>query len=115
MKLKLGTNDVFDCPEGQYRATLERVGEPKKRINKPCANQLRLSFRVKTTAGREYLVARTFCADLGLGTELYSFVESWLDGNFDPLLDENRELELNLLIGREADLLVTHYENGAYD
>jgi hypothetical protein len=112
MKLKLGTNDIFECPEGQYRAVLERVGEPKKRINKPCAEQVRFFFRVKTAAGKEHLLARTFCADLGYGSELHTFLESWFDSNFEPLLDENGEIELNLLLGREADVVVTHWDGG---
>lgn len=112
MILKLGTDDIFDCPEGKYRGTLERVGEPKKRINKPCNVQLRLTCRVKTNTGKEHLVARTFCADLSYGSELYSFLESWLDGKFEAYLNENSEIDLNLLIGKEADLLITHWGDG---
>ena len=115
MKIKLGQNDTFDCPEGKYKATLERVGEPKKRINRPCSAQVRLTFRVKAPEHKEHLVARTFCADLGYGGELYNFLESWLDGNFDPLLDECREIELNLLVGKDADLLISHYGDAAHD
>jgi hypothetical protein len=114
MKLKLGTNDIFDCPEGQYKAVLERIGEPKKRINKPCAAQVRTTFRARLATGKEYLVARTFCADLGYGSEFYSFLESWTDGKFETLLDDNGEVDLNLLIGKEADLLITHYDDGTH-
>ncbi len=112
LKLKLGTNDLFDCPEGKYRALLETIGAPKKRINRPCQEQVRTIFRVKHSTGKEYLVGRTFCADLSYGGELYNFVESWLDGNFEALLDDNRELDLHLLLGREADLLITHWGDG---
>lgn len=114
MKLKVGQDDIFDCPEGKYKAVLERVGEPKKRINRPCSSQVRFTFRVKTENGKEHLVARTFCADLSFGSELYNFLESWLDGNFDPLKDDCHELDLNLLIGKAADLLVTHYQGGSH-
>jgi hypothetical protein len=41
MKLPLGNNDIFDAPEGKYRGILEKVGEPKKRINKRCPVQVR--------------------------------------------------------------------------
>jgi hypothetical protein len=112
MKLKLGTNDTFDCPEGTYKAILTRIGEPKKRINKPCAKQVRLTYSVAVEGGKQYLVARTFCADLSYGGELYNFLETWLDGNFEPLTDENHELDLALLVGQFADLIVTHYDDG---
>lgn len=115
LKLKLGTNDAFDCPEGKYRAVLETIGAPKKRINRPCQEQVRAMFRVKDSPGKGHLVARTFCADLSYGSELYNFVESWLDGNFEALLNDSRELDLNLLLGREADLLITHWDDGAHD
>ncbi len=114
MKLKLGLDDIFDCPEGKYRAVLERVGEPKKRMNRPCQVQVRLVYRVKTPTQKEHLIGRTFCADLGYGSELYHFLESWLDGQFDALLDENGELDLNLLVGKEADVLVTHKDGGTH-
>lgn len=112
MKIKLGLDDTFDCPEGKYRGVLERVGEPKQRIKKPCELQVRYSFRVKTHTGKEHIVARTFCADLSLGGELYNFLDSWLNGNFDPFLDSNGEVDMNLLIGKEADLLVAHWSDG---
>lgn len=114
MKIKLGQNDIFDCPEGKYRAILERVGPPQKLSKKPCKDQVRLTFRVETSAGKEHLVARTFCADLTYGGELYTFLESWLDGNFDPFLDECREIDLNLLVGKEADVLITHHDPGTH-
>jgi hypothetical protein len=115
MKLKLGLNDTFDCPEGKFKGVLERVAEPKKRINKPCASQVRYTFRVRTTESKEYLVARTFCADLSFGSELYSFLDSWLDGKFEPFLDSSGEVDLNLLLGKEANLLIGHWADGSRD
>ena len=115
MKLKLGHNDTFDCPEGKYRGILERVGEPKTRIKKACAVQVRYTFRVKTAEGKEYLVARTFCADLSYGSELYHFLDSWLDGKYEPLLDSSGQLDLNLLVGKDADLLISHWSDGIRD
>jgi hypothetical protein len=115
MKLNLGHSDIFECPEGKFKAVLERVGEPKKRVNKPYASQVRFTFRVKTQAGKEHLVARTFCADLSFGSELYNFMDSWLDGEFGPFLDDNcRDLDLDLVLGKEAGLIVEHYDDGTH-
>ncbi|MGC3990589.1 MAG: hypothetical protein QM796_13095 [Chthoniobacteraceae bacterium] len=105
MKLKL--NNAFHCPEGKWRGTCEAIEEPNKRMNRPCSKQVRLRFALETHAG-EKIVARTFCADLSIGGELHAFLDSWLDGNFDPYLDEDGEVDLDLLVGKMADLLITH-------
>lgn len=111
MKLKIGNNDIFDCPEGPFRGRLERVGEPKKLMNKPCSSQVRFTFRVKTELGKEHLVARTFCADLSYGSELHSFLDSWLGEQMKELADAVGELDLNLLVGKDADLSIKHGPN----
>ncbi len=115
MKLKVGSNDIFDAPEGKYTAHLESVGEPKKRINRPCSSQVRLQFRATASSGKQYLVAQTFCADLSYGSELYQFLDSWLDGDFERLTDDDGELDLDLLLKRKADILVTHYHHEKYE
>ena len=107
MKLKLGTNEIFHCPEGRWSGICEAVDEPKQRINKPCAAQIRLRFRVETDEG-EKLVGKMFCADMSYGSELYSYLESWLGGNFDKYLDEDGNIDLDLLIGKRADLHIIH-------
>jgi hypothetical protein len=114
MKLKLGTNDIFDCPPGQYSAVLEFVGEPNKRIKKPCAQQVRLRFRVYAESGKEYLVGVTYCADLSYGSELYEFLNSWLEGDFESVLDEHGEVELDQLLMRRADLVVIQKDLGTH-
>jgi hypothetical protein len=114
MKLKLGTDNIFNCPEGRFRGVIERIGEPKKRINKPCDQQVRITVRVATPARREHLVMRTFCADLNYGSELYNFLDSWLEGRFEQFLAEDGQVDLNLMIGKEADVLVSHYEDGKH-
>ena len=115
MKLKLGNDDIFQCPEGRFTATLELADEPNKRINRGCAKQIRLRFRVKTPDGKEYLVGKTYCADLAYGSELYNDLESWLDGSFDSVLDENQEIDLDLFINKKADVLITHFNDGKHD
>lgn len=114
MKLTIGTDDIFACPEGRFRGIIERIGEPKKRINKPCEQQVRMTIRVKTTSGKEHLVARTFCADLSFNSELYHFLDSWLDGDFERFADSDGQLDLNLLLGKEVDVLVSHYDDGTH-
>lgn len=115
MRLKLGNDDVFNCPEGNHRGILERVAEPKKPVNKPCKEQVRLMYRITLDNGNEHLVARTFCADLNYGSELYHFLESWLDGKFDVYLDDNGEIDLDGLIGKPADVVIKHIETQRHE
>ena len=103
---------MFQCPQGNWSGVCEAIEEPKQRINKPCAKQVRcaenhLRFRVETDEG-EKLVGKTFCADLSNGSELHSYLDSWLDGDFDRFLDEDGNVDLDLLVGRGADLIITH-------
>ena len=114
MKLKLGTDDIYDCPEGKYKGVVERIAEPKTPIKKPCKDQVRLTIRIKTSEKKEYLVARTFCADLNYGSEFYNFLASWLEDNFDEYLDANGEIDLDLLIGKEVGVLIKHRDMGTH-
>jgi|SRR5579862_7484816 len=107
MKLKLG-NNIFHCPEGHHTGVLEAVEEPKKRMNKPCSQQVRLRFRISTDNDQEYLVGKTFCADLTYGSELYTQLDPWVEGDFERFLDEDGNIDTDLLIGRRADLLISH-------
>ena len=107
MKLKLEASNLFHCPKGQWVGVCESIEEPKQRIRRSCAKQVRLRFRV-VVDGEEYLVGKTFCAELNYGSELFAFLDSWVDTNFDKYLDDNGNIDLSLLVGREADLIVTH-------
>jgi len=115
MKLKIGRDDTFDCPEGKHKGVIERIGEPKTRINKPCEQQIRITIRVKTPDKKEYLVARTFCADLSNGSEFFHFLIPYLEESDEQFTNANQEIDLNLLIGKEVDVLVTHFDDGKHD
>ena len=107
MKLKLEQNGIFHCPKGQWPGVCESINEPTQRIKRPCARQVRLRFRV-TVDDEEYLVGKTFCADLRYGSELYGYLVSWCDGDFEKYLDDDGNIDLDLMVGKKADLLITH-------
>ncbi len=115
MKIKLPRNDIFDAPEGKYKATLESVGEPKRRSKLPCEEQVRLQFRTEPRSGKDYLVGKSFCATLENGSELYQFLDSWLNGNFEPFTDGQGEMDLKLLQGKKAEVVITHYQGADHD
>jgi len=114
MLLKLGTDDIYDCPEGKFNGVVERIGPPKTPIKKPCPDQIRMTIRVKTPKG-EKLVARTFCADLSYGSEFYNFLSSWLEDNFDEYLDANGVIDTDLFIGKAVGVLVKHRDKGTHE
>jgi hypothetical protein len=114
MKLQLGTNSIFYCPEGRYRAVLENIGAPNKKDNLGCDEQIRFRFRVEGEAGAEYLVARNFCANLDYGSDLYHFLEAWFEGGCDRFVDDDNQLELDLLVGERADVLIGHHQSGKH-
>ena len=107
MKLKLETTSIFHCPQGQWPGVCEGIEEPKQRIDRPCAKQVRIRFRVMVD-DEEYLVGKTFCADLHCGSELFSYLHSWVDGDFDKYLDDDGNIDMDLLVGKKADLHITH-------
>ena len=107
MKLKLELRNKFHCPEGKWRGQCEYIDEPKKLIKHMGTEQVRIRFSVDTDDG-EKLVARTFSSELHPGTELYGFLYSWLGEDLIGLVDEEGEIDLDLLIGEQADLSIVH-------
>ena len=71
-------------------------------------------IRITDENGKEYLVGRTFCADLSDGSEFYNFLASWLDDDFSEYLDANGEIDLDLLVGKEVGVLVKHRDMGTH-
>ena len=107
MKLKLEENGIFHCPQGSWEGVCIAIEEPKQRINQPCAKQVRLRFSV-LVEDQEYIVAKTFCADLSYGSELYGYLVSWFDDDFDRYLDDDGLVDFDLLVGKRADLHINH-------
>ena len=115
MKLIVGQDDTFNNPEGKFRAILIRVGPPPKPLKKSCTTQVRLTFRTSLPSGKEHLVARTFCADLSFGSELHQFLNSWLGKELKTMADACGELDLNLLVDKQADLIIEHKHTAGHD
>ena len=105
MKLKL--QNPYHCQEGKWRGTCENIFEVKNTMDNGCDQCVRLRFVVDTDEG-EKKVARTFRAELSVGGELHEFLNSWLGGDLEWLLDEDGQIDLDLLIGEKADLHIVH-------
>lgn len=98
------------CPEGPIRAKLVRVNEPKRKQALGCDEQVQLTFEASKNK-RTYGVYRKFCRELWVGSELHTFLSRMCDGDFEPFLNSQGQLDTELLIGTECDLLISHYQD----
>ena len=89
---------------------IEEPKQPSK--HKRCAKQVRFLFEVTTDEG-ERMAGRTFCATFASGGELHLFLASWLGEDMPGFFDDDGEIDLDRLIGRKADLLITHGLHGS--
>ena len=105
----------FRLPEGNYRATLCSVTEPKWSQRHPNGTGVRLGFTVTIPSLRNTIpsAARNFDATLARGSELRQFLEMWLGPDFHKSQGE-RPFDLELLVGTEADLSLIHIKNGSH-
>ena len=108
--MKLQLQNPYHCPEGKWRSTCETIFELKS-VDQGRDEQVRLRFKVQTNEG-EKKVARSFLAELSVGGELYEFLNSWLGGDLEWLLDEDHKIDLDLLIEKKADLQIVHETPG---
>jgi hypothetical protein len=105
----------FDLPEGTYRAMLIRLTCPRpSAIRFVFEIQAALSAEFIFNPGIRYLAGRSFDRSLVEGSELREFLQSWK--GHDITLQERLggRLDLDQLIGQEADLSLTHIKNAGY-
>lgn len=114
MKLTIpNEKECFNVPEGQYRATLLRVVERPKNYTKESEDQVRLVFEIhypKRTR-KEYRAGITIPASLQEGGELREFLRSWRGVDFTEAELEAGSVDLNTLLGQQADLELAHFKN----
>ena len=110
MKLKLF--NPFHCGDGKWSGVCVKLEEPTTPSKyKKCAKQVRILFEVETDEG-ERMAGKTFCANFSYGSELYLFLASWLGEDLERFLDDDGEIDLDRLVGRKADLYITHGLHG---
>src|SRR5271170_6043011 len=102
MKISIPKQNNFDVPEGKYRARLTDVIELK--------DEVRLRFEIQIS-DQKYLAGKNYEPLLKSGSELRNDLDSWGCINFA----EGEELDLDALIGKEADLEIQHKHNEGYN
>jgi hypothetical protein len=107
--MKIEVKDRFHCPQGVWHATCEVItleDAKKPGPGKP-SKLVRFRFAVDTDEG-ERLAAISFPAESAPDDELDGFVCSWMGGDMERLLNEDGEIEIARLVGKECDLYIDH-------
>jgi hypothetical protein len=106
---------TFDLPVGNYRSKLFRTKRSIKQTSRGSQEWVRLVFQaqVPSMLSQCPCAGRNFVKDLSPGSDLRNFLESWLGRDFF-VQRSGQELDFDTLIGREADLVLSHYEGDNY-
>ena len=114
IELDIPLEKTFVVQEGSFRGRLHSVSK-KLKTSKTSDKEIRLVFELSIPSIKNKIptAGRNFPADLNAGSELREFLEHWLGRTF---FEDNagRRIEMESLIGREADLILTHYHNDGY-
>lgn len=114
MKLTIPNGgECFDVPEGQYRATLLRIADRPKSFTKEAEDQVRLVFAIHypIPTRKEYRAGITCTASLEEGSELREFLRGWRGADFSEEELESGTIDLDALVGQQADLELVHFKN----
>jgi len=114
MICQIPKDDCYDLPEGRYRATLANVRvKPKPSPNRSDQQQIRLLFAVHipSISNKNPMAGRTFNLDLKRGSDLRTFVESWLGADW---FNSNTTVDFEQLVGFSADITLNHLHHDGY-
>jgi hypothetical protein len=118
MQIPVPANYSFDCPEGTHNATLYQLREVKKIKDGNVEKFLRLVFKVDALSDEHtiILVGRNFVPTLELGSDLRTFIDTWLGQHH---IEQNKTLNgafnVRSLEQRGAVIVVNRIENEGYD
>lgn len=108
-------DDTYHLPAGRYQAVLigARV-KPNPSPNRSDQQQIRLLFAVHIPAIRDKnpMAGRSFNLDLKRGSDLRTFLDSWLGTDYTT---SHSSIDFEKLIGHSADLSLTHHQNHSFD
>jgi hypothetical protein len=107
---------TFDLPAGNYKATLSQIKSITKQSKRGPQEWVRLIFEVQVPSLTNQIpcAGRNFLLDLKKGSDLRNFLEGWLSAEFFTKLSGS-VFDFDTLLGKEADLVLTHFQTGDYD
>ena len=115
IEVHIPLENSFNLDEGNYRGRLQTLSRKPNRCAKGPNEEIRLLFEmnIPSIKNRIPMTGRNFAMSLKGGTELRRFLEGWLGKKF---FDANggKSLDLEALVGREADLVLIHFQQVGY-
>src|SRR5579871_5456096 len=111
MLLQIPTEPSFHCPADYHRAILTDVCSIKN------DTQYRFKYGVghDGKGGFKYVMARKYEKFLMRGSPLRNMLKSWRGHDLTHEEIEDKTFDFTSLIGKEADIEVTHYRTVQYD
>lgn len=116
IEVQIPMENTFNLDEGNYRGRLQTISRKPNACAKGPGEQIRLLFEmdIPSIKTRIPMAGRNFTLNLKTGTELRRFLESWLGRKFFET-NAGKALDLESLVGREADLVLIHFQQVGYD
>ena len=116
IEMTIEMENEFNLEEGQYRGRLATLSRKPSHPAKGLGDQVRFLFEmnIPSIKNRTPMAGRNFHMSLKGGSELRRFLEGWLGKKFFDA-NSGKTLDLELLIGREADLVLTHFQQVGYE
>ena len=116
IELIIPMENTFNLKEGQYRGRLNTISRKPNFSGDGAGEQIRFLFRmnIPSITSKVPMAGRNFSLNLRSGSELRRFLESWLGRKFFEA-NCGKTLDLESLIGREADLVLIHFQQVGYD
>jgi hypothetical protein len=116
MEITVPTNTSFECPEGTHSAAFSQHKEVVKHGKRGEEKYVRLLFEADqiSTEETEVLVGRNFVPSLKKGSDLRTFLDTWLG---DEFVDQNKvakKFNFDSLNGKRADIIAKHIVNEEY-
>ena len=105
MKISIKKEPNYNAPEGAYRAYLSEV------VHLADRKKVRLKFRLLYPNGRDFVAAKNYDISLEKGSLLRLHLASWRGRDLSPEEINSCSFDLNLMIGEQADIVLTHFRN----
>jgi len=115
-RLPFPKRETFNAPSGRHTASLKSVHEAPDKRN-PGKSKWRLTwYLAEGGPGRTvYKAGKSYSIDEVTSGEMFGDLERWIGLEALEKMERNGALDLNGLIGKEADLLLTHVKNSSYE
>jgi hypothetical protein len=116
IQLEIPLENTFDLEEGNYRGRLQTISRKPNLNAKGPGEQIRFLFEmnIPSIKNRIPMTGRNFPFSLKGGSELRRFLEGWFGRKFFES-NAGKKLDLESIIGREADLVLSHFQQPGYE